>query len=138
MNKSRGFTLLEVLVAGVILFSVIATVSLIYQNTMSSLKLSEKHLNIAASVPFLVDEVRDEIRNNAGGKNELVGKGRNIGIDFYWEAKVIESIRPRRSAIDVSDEKVKQKIKLWMVKLKFNDKGYTKEYAYRELSWEID
>ncbi|REL34887.1 type IV pilus modification PilV family protein [Thalassotalea euphylliae] len=138
MNRSKGFTLLEVLVAGVILFSVVATVALIYKNAMHSLQLSEKHLAISTAVPFLLDEIKDEIRNQSQGSDSLAGEGSNIKAKFYWEASVVKSGRPNRSALNENGDNVKQKFKLWQVSLTMSYNTYVKKYQFQELSWESD
>lgn len=130
----RGFTLLEVMVAGIILFAAISTVSMIYRNTINSQQLSIKHLKIASVVPFLLDEVRDEIRNKTTLQSSLAGEGSNFGVEFFWQAEQIMSKKPLANEL-AADEVLPQNYILWQVKLKVQYETYTKEYQFREFSW---
>lgn len=136
--KTQGFTLIEVMVAAVILFAVIASVSMIYSGAFLSSEKASKNALAANIVPALLAKIKEEIRSQGNSSNEsLANKGIFLDANYQWNAKLIEF----RSAAPVfspeSGENIQQllKYKLWQVHLFINVKTTKQNYTYNEISW---
>ena len=53
--KNSGFTLIEVLIAGVIMMMVISSTILIYQGALIASQKAERSAAISAAVPYLLE-----------------------------------------------------------------------------------
>lgn len=137
-NKSEGFTLIEVLVASVILFSAIATVSMIYRGAYISSQKADAHVNIAGIVPIVLDKIRENIREK-GNAESVVLKGSDIafGVNYHWLANQTafkgppEYFDPDSGKIIQSDNKYK----LWKIDVELSYGVASKQYQFKELSW---
>ncbi|MGL1957062.1 MAG: prepilin-type N-terminal cleavage/methylation domain-containing protein [Colwellia sp.] len=137
-HNNTGFTLIEVMVAAVILFSVIATVSMVYRGAFLSSEKADEHINVAAVIPSVLATIQTEIRNKENEqKNLLTGKKSAWQINYQWHAKLLEQKSPSKK-YDAFTNKLASapiKYKLWQVQLTLEYKGYTKQYQFKELSW---
>jgi prepilin-type N-terminal cleavage/methylation domain-containing protein len=135
-KNMSGFTLVEVLVASVILFSVIATVSMVYRGAFLSSEKANNHINISGVLPSVLANIRTDIRDNSL-ENSLSGKSEAWGVNYQWQASVIEQKYPPKKFDDFTHQISKAKIyyKLWQVSLTLEYNGLTKQHVFKELSW---
>ena len=131
-RTAKGFTLIEVLVAGVILVATIATASLIYRSAMMS---SEKASHVTAmnmALPHLLTEVKDNILQGSQSDS-----GQLLGVSYTWQAELIEQAAPPdtfdpEGGFVITHE---PRFKLWLITMNLNVRGFSREYQYREVSW---
>lgn len=90
MRRQSGFTLLEALMAGVILFAVIASMTSLYQGALTALLKSEAAVDRATAVPFMMDMIRFDIRQ----EKKREGSGTIQSQQFRWKAEVIQQGGP--------------------------------------------
>ncbi len=135
-KNMSGFTLVEVLVASVILFSVIATVSMVYRGAFLSSEKANNHINISGVLPSVLANIRTGIRDNSL-ENSLTGKSEAWGVNYQWQARVIEQKYPPKKYDAFTQQLTKAKIyyKLWQVNLILEYNGLTKQHVFKELSW---
>lgn len=135
-QQMLGFTLVEVLVASVILFSVIATVSMVYRGAFLSSEKANNHISISGVLPSVLANIRTDIRDNSL-ENSLSGKSEAWGVNYQWQASVIEQKYPPKKFDAFTQKLSEAKIyyKLWQVSLKLGYNGLTKEHVFKELSW---
>lgn len=85
----RGFTLVEVLVAAVIMFSALAIGSLAYRTAIRSMERVTAHVLIADALPAVMAQIKikvmDQIDQGAGSYNKI--------ISYKWRRKEIKSGR---------------------------------------------
>lgn len=85
----RGFTLIEVLVAAVIMFSALAIGSLAYRTAIRSMERVTAHVLIADALPAVMARIKikvmDRIDQGGGSYNET--------ISYKWRRKEIKSAR---------------------------------------------
>jgi len=85
----RGFTLVEVLVAAVIMFSALAIGSLAYRTAIRSMERVTAHVLIADALPAVMARIKtkimDQIDQGAGSYNKT--------ISYKWRRKEIKSAR---------------------------------------------
>jgi type II secretory pathway pseudopilin PulG len=136
-NKNSGFTLIEVLLAGVILFMVISSTTLIFKGALISSEKAERTAVFSSAIPYLLDGVRQDIRGGNQAELSRRGEGRWLQIDYQWHADLLRSDAPP-ALIDPesgSEANFPARFKLWNVELTVEIKGYQKHYTYREVSW---
>jgi len=135
-RKQIGFTLIEILIAGVILFSVISIVSTVYRGAVLSSGKASRSIELSAAVPLLLDTIRFHIRQSKESSS-LNQEGIIDGIIFQWQANIIkEGAPPKRfSPEDGSIIDFSPRFYLWKVELQL-EKGERQEYyEFEELSW---
>lgn len=137
-KSQSGFTLVEVLVATIILFSSIATVSLIYKGAYLSSVKSNSHVTLSGVIPVVLSNIRENIRSQGNTElTELSGKERAWGVAYDWDALQVEFkappdiFDPDKGTMLVSPKKYK----LWEVNLKLTYMLASRNYKYNELSW---
>lgn len=138
---NKGFTLIEVLVASIILFSSIAIVSLLYKGVLVSSQKAQQHIQLSAAVPFVIEVVQRDIRyQKKVSEQTLSGQGIYWGVDYQWRAKIIEAKAPPTNFDIESGKMVEHQAKylLWQVSLKLEFKNVQQELVYNDLSWRDD
>jgi len=140
-RKNTGFTLIEVMVASVILFSVIATVSMIYRGAFLSSEKANSHITITGVLPSVLANVQQNIREQSNSSlTELSNQGDAWQVNYQWQAKLIEhKSAPVKLDVDTGDYITPPlKYKLWQVALTLELNGLEKKYNYNELGWTND
>ena len=136
--KQKGFTLIEVMVAAVILFSVIASVSMIYRGAFISSEKANNHVEIAGVLPSILASLRYDIRQQGNSAStELSQQGSTWNVNYHWQAKLID-FKSAPEKFDVDTGKFitpPKKYKLWQVVLTLESNGLKKQYQLKELSW---
>jgi len=132
-----GFTLLEVLVASVILISSIAAISLSYRGALIGSQRADINIQIAGMMPIIVSQVSDRIKQLDKGEAQMSEQGENFGVKYRWEAELINfKAAPERFDPDegsfISDQ---PRFRLWLVNLKVEKNGLSQNYQYNEVSW---
>lgn len=138
ISKSKGFTLIEILVASIILFSVIATTSLVYRTAVTSSLKAEEHLYFTGVMPSIVTNIAEEVLElGQEDLDTLEGSGSALDVKYQWKASLLTFERaPEKLDVDsgnfVTPEK---KYKLWQIELLLERNGKKIMYQYNELSW---
>lgn len=137
-KANKGFTLIEVLVASVILFSVIALVGLIYKGVVTSSVKASHHIGISAAVPHVSEFIKKQIIKESNTEQiALQGHGQWDVAKFTWKAELLHS-QAALAFTDHESQKVIQppaKFKLWLVTLTLAVNGTKKSFQYKELGW---
>ena len=140
-NKNKGFTLLEVMVASVILFSVIASVSMIYRGAFISSEKANNHVNIVSVLPSVLAQLRYNIREVGNLSTEnLSGNGLAWNVHYIWKASLL-SHRSAPRKFDIDEGKFMtppKRYKLWLVDLTLEFNGIQKHYQFKEVSWSYE
>ncbi|GHF80847.1 hypothetical protein [Thalassotalea marina] len=137
-EKLGGFTLIEVLVATVILISSLAIVSLVYRGAYLSSEKAEHHAMIALATPSVLANMRYSIRNK--GNNEattLTDKGEVWGVSYHWEATLSVFEAPQ-ARLNITTGKLAEEVpkyKLWHVVLSIQFADTVKHFSVKEISW---
>lgn len=135
--KNAGFTLIEVLLAGVIMVMVISSVSLIYRGAALSSQKAERTAAFSAAIPYLLETIRQDIRQIAQSETAINGSGQWLKVNYWWNSELLQ----KRAAPPTYDPELGTKIvyperyKLWQVELTVEISGYQKQFKFREVSW---
>jgi len=140
-GKSSGFTLIEVLVASVILFSVIATVSMVYRGAFMSSEKANQHIKISGVLPIVLANIRNDIRELGSSlEPQISQKGNAWEVSYIWQATLEQhNSAPTKLDVDSGDYVTPPpKYKLWLVDLQLQLQTTTKQYQFYEMSWSND
>jgi prepilin-type N-terminal cleavage/methylation domain-containing protein len=138
-NKTaQGFTLIEVLVAAVILFSSIAMVSMVFRGAFISSEKANNHMVISGVLPAVLATLRQDIRQQGNlTLTQLTNNGAMWDVDYQWQAALL-SYESAPEKFDPQSGKLvtlAPKYKLWEVQLTLKYKSLLKHYQFNELSW---
>jgi prepilin-type N-terminal cleavage/methylation domain-containing protein len=138
MRKNKGFTLIEVLVAATILFSVITVVSLLFRSSYIASEKAQVRIEQTGVLPTLLNLVQNELRVKTTDQTiELSGEGVIWNIPYQWQANLLEfkapvdKFDPEAGVID----KYPPRYQLWQVDLVLGSGQRALDYQYQEFSW---
>ncbi|MBR8842492.1 prepilin-type N-terminal cleavage/methylation domain-containing protein [Pseudoalteromonas sp. JC3] len=133
-SRYRGFTLIEVLIAAVILFTAIALTAEIYN---SSAKFSSKAIgstNYSQYASIAITSIKSDLRyefKNESLAESYVGKLTVGGIEFVWNASKLSEISHYNNI--ASDEVPKAKFGRYLVSVDLNK--LNKNFQFEVLLW---
>lgn len=134
--SSRGFTLIEVLIAATILFTVIAVVSQSYRNAATASEKARRSVELVGVVPLLLDTIRFRLRE-ADINQTIEQQGVLNDFEFSWQAQVVKKGGPP-DRLDPEDGGVvsfDDKFYLWQVELTLSKQQYSQQFRFNELTW---
>lgn len=136
MNGQRGFTLLEVLIAATILFTVLAVAAGTYRNALLASSRAEGLVSLLTPLPLITSSIRDRLR--ADPAERVDGRAELLGVRFEWEATTARFAPPaRRFDPDLTDFRdYPPRFRLYDVRLKLEKGGQQRVFLYQELAWE--
>ncbi|WP_462173405.1 PulJ/GspJ family protein [Pseudoalteromonas xiamenensis] len=137
-SRALGFTLLEVLVAAVILFSCVMSITLVYRTSLLSAEKAIGKLQQTSIVPSTLKLVQLEMRkNNQPEIGQIIeGNGEQFDIPYHFNAEVIQLASPP-DKLDYSTgvtEKHPNKFVLYKVTLEIGIRAKL-IYEYNEIAW---
>jgi len=137
-KESKGFTLVEVLVASLILFSVLATVSMVYRGAISSSTKATQHLKINSVIQALITHIEHEVNLNSKTDNNAIEyEGVMNGVSYKWKGKVAKfESAPQRFDLDSGNIVTPpKKFKLWDIDLFLEYKSTKKQFNFSQIGW---
>lgn len=136
MRRQAGFTLLEVLIAATILFTVLAVATETYRNALLASSRAEGLLSLLTPLPLITSSIRSQLRSNP--VEELAGSAELLGVSFEWQATTARHGAPaRRFDPDTADFRTyPPRFRLYDVRLKLARAGQERVFLYQELAWE--
>ena len=136
MRKSVGFTLVETLIAGVILFSVISLSALALKTARMSSASAERTIQLRTPLPMLTSHIRESLQANAAETVE--GEGMLSGVQFQWVAQTIAfASAPPEFDVDLGVPVVHApRHRLYEVSLTLTFAGKSEVFTYKEFASE--
>ncbi|TDP40233.1 prepilin-type N-terminal cleavage/methylation domain-containing protein [Idiomarina aquatica] len=134
MSCNRGFTLIEVLVASVILMGAIAVANAVYSNAVEATLKSRAALELNKNLPIVLANVRREVREAPTKSN---GSGQVFGLSYQWTKELVEKAAPPPQ-FDVDERRMvryEEKFSLWLVTLNVQYQGKTRTFELNEVTW---
>ena len=134
LGKSQdGFSLIEVLLSGFILFLVITVTMLVYRGALFSSEKAENALALSANVDSIRRLISDGFQ--AGRYTSLTnGSGSYGAIKYQWEATLTHIGNPPKIISEISGLGDDLRYYLWNIKLKIQSDGRVSYYNFVELS----
>lgn len=137
-QEHSGFTLIEVLVASMILFASISTISLIYKGAYLTSEKSDSYVVASGAIPIVLENIKEKIRAEGDSSSaKLFGNGAVWGVQYDWQAE-LQKIKAAPSLFDPDSGRnveTPEKYKLWQVSLNIHYKSLNQSYQYNEMSW---
>lgn len=135
-TKQAGFTLIEVLIAAMIMFSVLATAALAFKNASQNSAQAEKNIQLLAPLALIKDHIVSKL--NPMEDQQLAGSGQVLGVEFAWQAEVLVHAAPVGSYnIDLgSFVEYEPRFLVYQVKLELSYDGLKRQQQYKELLWQ--
>ena len=136
--NNKGFTLIEVLISALILFSALSLGTLAYRGSLGIIDRFTADVAIADALPRIMSQVKQELM-----ARRLEGHG-HIGryVTFKWNSKVVKSSRNIISPYDEATGglgygRFLVRLNKIEVVVSFHRAGVVREkgYKYYELSW---
>jgi type II secretory pathway pseudopilin PulG len=136
VKPSRGFTLIEVLIAATITFTVIAVASASYSTSLQASRRAEAVVNLLAPLPLITTNIRNALRD--APRERLSGRAEMLGVRYQYDAHTIRyGAPPRRFDPDATEFRdYKPRFRLYEVQLALETAGAKRNFVYQELAWE--
>lgn len=136
MRREAGFTLLEVLIAATIMFTVLAVATEAYRNALLASGRAEGLVTLLAPLPMVTASIRSQLRSNPAER--LDGSAELLGVRYEWEATTVRygSPAPRFDPDRADFRSYPQRFRLYDVRLKLARAGQERVFLYQELAWE--
>lgn len=143
MRRELGFTLVEVLIAAVIMFTVLATATLSLRGAMISSERASRTVELLAPLEWITPSIRERLRENTGENmgNSLApeqsGEGALFGVEYRFRATLVRvGAPPPRFDTDVMDfVEYPPRFGLYDIELELERDGDTSRFVYQELAW---
>lgn len=137
VSTNKGFTLLEVLVASVIMISAVAAISMAYRGAFIASERAEKHVNITSAMPMILSQVRKAIRQPTSESSTEPHRERIWGVNYQWRAEAVANRKPpQRYDVEAEDFVTSEReFTLWRVILDVEQNGIRQQYEFFEVSW---
>ncbi|QYJ74055.1 type II secretion system protein J [Shewanella sp. FJAT-52076] len=136
MKHSKGFTLIEVLIAFVILLTVVGSISFAYRSAVLSNTKAASAVEMESLLSLLMPTIRARLlmekdlapQTQEGILNDTV---------FSWQAKVVEKgSAPRQLSPEDGDWiEFPERYYLWNVTITFKRDFAEREYSFKVLTW---
>jgi prepilin-type N-terminal cleavage/methylation domain-containing protein len=140
MRRQRGFTLIEVLIAAVIMFTVLATATLSVRTAMHASERAARTTELLAPLPWITPTIRTSLREISNDKlpSELDGEGILFGVEYRYHATLVRfGAPPARFDVDAADfVEYAPRFGLYDVELELEREGKTSRFVYQELAWQ--
>ena len=140
LRGERGFTLIEVLISAVIMFTVLATATLSLRGAMHASERASRKTELLAPLSWITPTIRERLREYPGDKlaTERSGEGVVFGVEYRFHASLVRSgAPPPRFDPDAVDfVEYAPRFGLYDVELELEREGEKSRFVYQELAWQ--
>ena len=144
-RHQQGFSLVEVLVAAVILFMVVTASLVIYRAAMSTSIRAESALRLSMDIPQARELITREMQSGFSNPPRS-GRLALSGVDISWEAQLVASgqltnldavtVARAGGSADVETVALDRKFYLWQVALVAELGKQRRNFEFKELTWD--
>jgi type II secretory pathway component PulJ len=131
----RGFTLIEVLIASVILFATITVVAESYRTSLSSSLRASATAEMLTPLPLITSTIRTRLREMPDER--VAGDGEILGVKYSFEAVSVR-FEPPPPAVDVEMQGIRvfaPRYRLYDVRLSLERRALKRQFVYQDLAW---
>jgi hypothetical protein len=133
-NKDGGFSLLEVLLAGFILFSILATTTLVYRGALITSGKAESTLELVSAASSIKRIVSEDFREGIL-TGTTVGGGSFGQFTYRWEARVAYEGQPEPLMQEEEFLGSDFRYFLWRINFEVRIDNVRRSYYFKEMSW---
>ena len=134
-SDGSGFTLIEVLIASVILFASITVVAESYRTNLAASRRASITAEMLTPLPLITGTIRTQLRDQPGER--LVGNGTVLGVKYSFEAVSVR-FEPPPPIIDPDADGLRffpPRYRLYDVRLLIEHRALRRQFIYQELAW---
>lgn len=136
MSRSRaGFTLVEVLIASVILFATVTVIAESYRSSLAAGQRATITAEMLTPLPLITSTIRKQLRERPDER--LRGDGELLGVGYFFEAVTVR-FEPPPPTFDATIEDVRvfaPRYRLYDVRLSLERRSIQRQFLYQELAW---
>jgi len=134
-KHNQGFTLIEVLIAAIILFSSIALVGQLFSASSLSSQKAAKVAQYNQVVPLVNRMIKIDIQQRAKDRSlaNMDGTMNFFDIDFIWRAERISFLPPPMSALD--EQPWSDRFGLYDVSVITQQQNKQSQYSFNVATW---
>lgn len=134
-HVTRGFTLVEVLIAATILFTAMAVISESFRASLAASRRADDTVQLLTPLPLIVETIASELRNQPDAS--VQGEGALLGVDYRFEANTLAFDPPLpRFDPDLGELIIyAPRYRLYEVSLVLVSGSRSRAFRYRELAW---
>ncbi len=136
-HNSRGFTLIEVLIAGVILIISVSAMTFIYRTATISSSKASNSVKLHGNINLIMQTIQHSIRSGKATQ-PLTGQGKIDDVVYSWRSELnTKSGAPARFSLEQGNWDVQpDKFYLWDVYLTVEMGTAKKIFQFKEISWQ--
>ena len=136
LTRVKGFTLIEILIASVILFLFLALASEAFGQAALASRKAERAVKVAGILPLLTENIRQQIVS-ADPTGEYSGGGVLFELEYKWQATLLarKSPPPRLDHEVEAFTTYSERFNLWQVDVTVIDGSYQRTWRYEDISW---
>ncbi len=134
--KCRGLTLIEVLMALMILMAVLSTTALVVQTSRQNSAQAAAVIDLLRPLPLILQQIRLQLRQDA--PPQASGQGEVLGVSFNWNAQTLRFEAADSSAMTVeagAQTRGQPRFRLYQVRLTLRAGQKERQYTFQELAW---
>lgn len=145
IRSSLGFTLIEVLIASLILVLSLVTAMNVYQGAMQNSQSASQTLYFNQYVLLLRTQITEQIRNHSSsGQQRLENTFQYAEMNVQWQARLAATgvpFHPDNLPIDTITQtgqnapQAATPVFLWQVTMQLNYENKHQDYEFWEISW---
>lgn len=136
MTISRGFTLIEVLVATLILFATLGAMTELLRTTLMSSGSAEGALVLSQAAAELQPQIAFSIEHGGAAAARQGGEGRHGSIRYRWSAKKLREAPRFAPAGEELGGPVYPPVILWNIELQIEDRRRQRRFFFKSLSYQ--
>jgi prepilin-type N-terminal cleavage/methylation domain-containing protein len=135
MKRSPGFTLIEVLIASVIMLTVLSLAANLFAQARLSSQKAQDSIMLQSPLVLIMDTIRHQIRQDP--QESLSGDGVIDEVQFKWTAKTDLFLPPPDNLIPESNQLISfaPRYRLYQVELELKYKTSSRAYQFKEVAW---
>lgn len=135
MKQSNGFTLIEVLIAAIILFSALALISDIFKGAMLSSSKAVTNAQYYQVSPSAISAIKTNLRNTVKGRNVKQAEGNVVlfGVNYTWFAERIAFGSAPEYDFDEFEER--ERFSLYQVQVNVEQGSKRRDFLFKVATW---
>jgi prepilin-type N-terminal cleavage/methylation domain-containing protein len=134
--RLNGFTLIEVLIASLILFVAISSATIVFSGAVKSKQNATSAITNYAYVPILIEHISVQVRRASDNETTLDGQGYLLGADYRWQATIERQAPIKRGPLGASGPTdSSRRVLFWRINLNVKHNNKEQDYSFNVTGW---